>query len=165
MDGLNLVFCILCIVCGILTFIGAILWMTAATTFVSVVLGIYLMFVSFFPVAFFAFFFITFFLPFHSIFSLYIIVVEIFMPTKLRSLMAFYLTWTGKAVAFIFIAVLLIIPFENKVKFRAYYLVAAIYLFVVAAILIVLQVIGCLGKFSSRSHPIINKEETTSSSK
>lgn len=47
MDGLNLVFCILCIVCGILTFIGAILWMTAATSFVSVVLGIYLMFVFF----------------------------------------------------------------------------------------------------------------------
>ena len=165
MDALNLVFCILCIVCGILTMIGAILWMTVATSFVSVVLGIYLMFV-FFSL------FTSLCLLFHdspssphSIFSLYIIVVEIFMPSKLRSLMAFYLTWTGKAVSFIFIAVLLIIPFENKAKHRAYYLVAAIYLFVVAAILIVLQVIGCLGKISSRSHPIINKEEATTTSK
>lgn len=167
MDALNLVFCILCIVCGILTFIGSILWMTAATSFVSVVLGIYLMFAFLFFTTFLFVFFVTvcfsLLFVFYSIFSLYIIVVEIFMPTKLRSLMAFYLTWTGKAVSFIFIAVLLIIPFEAKAKFRAYYLVAAIYLFVVSAILIVLQVIGCLGKISSRSHPIINKEEATES--
>ena len=77
------------------------------------------------------------------------------MPKKLRGLMAFYLTWAGKAVFFIFIGVLLLIPWELGFKLRVYFLVSAIYMFVVAIIYIVLQVLSCVGKFSKRAHPIV----------
>ena len=90
-----------------------------------------------------------------SIFALYIIVVEIFMPKKMRGLMAFYLTWLGKAIFFVFIGVLLLIPWEAKIKARVFFLIAAIYVFVVAFIYVILQVFSCIGKFSKRSHPIV----------
>ena len=47
MDVFNLVICILNILGGLFTFIGGILWMVANANVVSVVLGIYLLFVFF----------------------------------------------------------------------------------------------------------------------
>jgi len=135
---LNLIFCILCIIVGALTIVGGILWMVAHASFVSVILGIYFM-----------------------IIGLYIVIVEIFMPAKLRALMAFYLTWTGKAVVFIFLGVLFIIPYEGRAGgWYPYYLVTAIYNFCVAIGLIILQILGCVGKAASRSQPIIIVETT-----
>ena len=83
------------------------------------------------------------------------------MPAKLRALMAFYLTWTGKACVFIFLGVLFIIPYQERAgSWYAYYLVAAIIDFVVAVALIVLQILGCIGKSASRSQPIIYVEDS-----
>ena len=46
MDAMNLIFCILSIVAGILTLIGGIIYMTQWSAFFLYVLGIYLMFAT-----------------------------------------------------------------------------------------------------------------------
>jgi hypothetical protein len=93
MDGLNLVFCILCIIAGILTIVGGVLWVAAVQSFVAVVLSIYLI-----------------------IFGLWMTVSEVFMPGRLMGWVSFYLTWVGKAIWYIFVGVLLLLPYQARVK-------------------------------------------------
>lgn len=99
------------------------------------------------------------------IFGIYIVIVEIFMPSRLAGWMGFYVTWAGKGLFFIFIGVLLILPYQAGVNPEVYYLIAAIYLFVVAVILIVLQILAAVSVHSrSSSHSIIVVKSSSSSS-
>lgn len=96
--------------------------------------------------------------------------VEIFMPKVLRGLMGFYLTWAGKGIFYILIGVILLIPFSNKIKLNGdkiyiFFIVVAIYLFVMAAFLLVLGILSALGTVSVRSSSIVTKSESSSSSK
>lgn len=142
MDSLNLIFCLMCIIAGVLTVIGGVLWIAANATFISVVISIY-----------------------EIIFGLWAIIVEVFMPIRLQSWVGFYLTWVGKGLYFIFIGVLLLLPYEENVaRYRAFFLIAAIYLFVLAVILIAFQILACVSVHGhSTSHPIIfvEKQQTT----
>lgn len=165
MDVFNLVICILNILGGLFTFIGGILWMVANANVVSVVLGIYLLFV---------------FSPHHPItaqspflhtphtcriFGLYIMVVEIFMPPKLQVWMAFYLTWTGKALFFIFLGVFFIIPAKMTNGYDGFFIFTVVYLLILAVALIVLQVLSCTSVSSRKqARPIIIKTTTTTGS-
>lgn len=96
--------------------------------------------------------------------------VEIFMPKVLRGLLGFYSTWIGKGIFYLLIAVILLIPFNDKVKINkdktyVYFIVAAVYMFVLAAFIIVLGVLSALGVLSHRSSSIITKESSSSSKK
>ena len=77
------------------------------------------------------------------------------MPSKVRGLAAFYLTWAGKAVLFLFFGLLLFVPWYFEADFKPYFLVAGIYLIVVAAMCIALQIVSCSGKVEKRTHPIV----------
>lgn len=92
------------------------------------------------------------------------------MPSKLQALMGFYVTWIGKAVLFIFIGVLFIIPFDefdnaNK-DICIYFIITAVYNFVLAVFLIVLGILSLLSVVSRRSsHSIVGGSSSSSSSK
>ena len=167
MDVFNLVICILNILGGLFTFIGGILWMVADANVVSVVLGIYLLFVaspSFSSLSFVCVFF-TQLQTTHRIFGLYIMVVEIFMPPKLQVWMAFYLTWTGKALFFIFLGVFFIIPTKMTNGYDGFFIFTVVYLIILAIALIVLQVLSCTSVSSRKqARPIIIKTTTSGSS-
>ena len=167
MDVFNLVICILNILGGLFTFIGGILWMVADANVVSVVLGIYLLCVFFFlllPLFHFRCPIIT-FQNTHRIFGLYIMVVEIFMPPKLQVWMAFYLTWTGKALFFIFLGVFFIIPTKMTKGYDGFFIFTVVYLLILAVALIVLQILSCTSVTARKTaRPIIIKTTTTSGS-
>ena len=90
-------------------------------------------------------------------------IVEIFMPRKLQALLGFYVSWIGKGIFFIFIAVLMLLPFDERVKdgkknLYIYFIVAAVYQFVLAAFMIVLGVLSLLNVHKvHRAHPIVDK--------
>lgn len=95
--------------------------------------------------------------------------VEIFMPKFLRGLLGFYSTWIGKGVFYFFIAVLLLIPYNDKVRINSdksyiYFIVVAVYMFVLAVFIIVLGILNALGVLSHRSSSIITKDGSSSSS-
>ena len=162
MDAFNLVICVLDFLAGLFTLIGGIIWMAAHVDIVSVVLGIYLMFAT----------------PLQSnpkattetkhstqhnrIFGIYIMVSEVFMPARLQVWLAFYLTWTGKALVFIFLGVFFIIPMKLTAGYDGYFVFAVIYLLVLAMALIVLQILSCLSVTSRKqASPIIVTRTTT----
>ena len=89
-------------------------------------------------------------------------VVEIFMPPKLQVWMAFYLTWTGKALFFIFLGVFFIIPAKMTNGYDGFFIFTVVYLLILAVALIVLQVLSCTSVSSRKqARPIIIKTTTT----
>lgn len=91
-------------------------------------------------------------------------VVEIFMPPKLQVWMAFYLTWTGKALFFIFLGVFFIIPTKMTKGYDGFFIFTVVYLLILAVALIVLQILSCTTTTARKqARPIIIKTTTTSS--
>lgn len=88
-------------------------------------------------------------------------IVEIFMPRRLQALLGFYMSWIGKGIFYILIAVLMILPFDERVrdgdqKLYIYFIVTSVYQFVLAAFMIVLGVLSALNIHTvSRARPIV----------
>ena len=104
----------------------------------------------------------------HRVIGAYIIVVEIFMPSRLQALMGFYVTWIGKAVLFIFVGVLFIIPFDEfnggNNDICIYFIITAVYNFILAVFLIVLGILSLVHVVSRRSSSSIIVTTGSSSS-
>ena len=88
------------------------------------------------------------------------------MPHTLRGLLGFYSTWIGKAVFYVLIGVLLLIPFSNRVKIKKdktyiFFIFVSIYVFVLAAFLFVLGVLSALNIRTYSSSSIITKDSSS----
>lgn len=90
-------------------------------------------------------------------------VSEIFMPARLQVWLAFYLTWTGKALFFVFLGVFFIIPTKLTAGYDGYFIFVVVYLLVLALVLIVLQILSCMSvtKRKQAAPVIVTKTTTT----
>ena len=89
-------------------------------------------------------------------------VSEVFMPSKLQVWMAFYLTWTGKALFFIFLGVFFIIPLKLTGGYDGYFIFTVVYLLALAVALIVLQILSFMSVISRKqAAPVIVSKTTT----
>eukprot|EP00727_Mastigamoeba_balamuthi_P008717 m51a1_g4468 hypothetical protein (145) ;mRNA; r:232289-233038 len=138
MDLFNLLFAILSMIVGGFCIVVGIMWIIAVHTFVSVLLSIYFF-----------------------IFGLCIIAFEIFMPSLLQSWLTFYMRWLGKGLFFVYLGVIMLLPYEqtNGRDERPFYLVAGIFTIVVGCLYCLLQILAALSVHSHKqAQPIIHNE-------